>query len=293
MGVSEPQYTSEELEKFRKDNADGVTIDGKHYTGYEATQMQRKLERSMRTQKRRILNAEATGDKEALSVAQTRLQRLRQEYSRFSKTAGLRTENERAQVAGFGREQAARAKVAVKATTKPTVTSTPATPMASAVPATKEKTSKPFGLDVLDEYVKNATPGVGTITFEDGYEVSSHESEVRFAKWMHETFGGNIVLLNESTIENEKRADYLWNGKLWDLKITTTEKAANTAIKRGLAQIKPNPGGVILDYGDCEISMDLLQAVIDKRMQWLSEGSRADILIVKNGDAVKVFRYEK
>lgn len=76
--------------------------------------MQRKLERSMRLQKRRILTAKVTGDKDALAVAQTRLQRLRQEYSRFSKAAGLRTENERAQVAGFGRKQAAYARAAVE-----------------------------------------------------------------------------------------------------------------------------------------------------------------------------------
>lgn len=107
LGVSQPQYTPEELRKLREDNEKGVTVDGKHYTGYEATQMQRKLERAMRLQKRRILTAEATGDKETLAVAQTRLQRLRQEYSRFSDAAGLRTQNERAQVAGFGYKEAA------------------------------------------------------------------------------------------------------------------------------------------------------------------------------------------
>lgn len=115
LGVNEPQYSPEELEKFREDNAAGITYEGKHYTGYEATQMQRKLERSMRLQKRRILTAEATGDKDALAVAQTRLQRLRQEYSRFSKAAGLRTQEERIQVAGFGRKEAARASAAAKA----------------------------------------------------------------------------------------------------------------------------------------------------------------------------------
>lgn len=99
LGVNPPQYTPKELEKFRQDNEKGVTVDGKHYTGYEATQMQRKLERAMRTQKRRILTAEAAGDKDTLTVAQTRLQRLRQEYSRFSKAAGLRTEGERIFVA--------------------------------------------------------------------------------------------------------------------------------------------------------------------------------------------------
>jgi len=118
MGVNEPQYTPEELEKFRADNAKGITYEGKHYSGYEATQMQRKLERAIRTQKRRILTAEATGDKEMLSVAQTRLQVLRQEYSRFSKATGLRAENERAQVVGFGRKQAAKASASVKSIEK-------------------------------------------------------------------------------------------------------------------------------------------------------------------------------
>lgn len=114
LGVNEPQYTPEQLEKFRADNEKGVTVDGKHYTGYEATQMQRKLERSIRAQKRRALVAEAAGSKDTLLTAQTRLQRLRQEYSRFSKAAGLRTENERLYVAGFGRKEAAAARSAVE-----------------------------------------------------------------------------------------------------------------------------------------------------------------------------------
>lgn len=114
LGVNEPQYTKEELEKLRTDNEKGVTVDGKHYTGYQATQMQRKLERAIRKQKRRILTAEAAGDAETLPVAQTRLQRLRQEYSRFSKAAGLRTQDERAQVAGFSKKQAAAARAAVE-----------------------------------------------------------------------------------------------------------------------------------------------------------------------------------
>lgn len=114
MGVSEPQYTPEQLAAFRADNEKGVTVDGRHYTGYEATQMQRKIERSIRVQKRRVLAAEASGDKESLQIAQVRLQRLRQEYSRFSNAAGLRTENERLHVVGFGRSEATRAVAGAK-----------------------------------------------------------------------------------------------------------------------------------------------------------------------------------
>lgn len=105
LGVNEPQYTKEQLEKFRADNEAGVTVDGKHYTGYEATQMQRRIERAIRKQKRRVLTAEATGDEDAQTVGKARLQRLNQEYSRFSKAAGLRTEIERLEVAGFGRRK--------------------------------------------------------------------------------------------------------------------------------------------------------------------------------------------
>ena len=107
LGISSPQYTQEQLQKLREANAKGITYQGKHYTGYEATQMQRKLERAARSQKRRILVDEATGDKEKLLTDQIKLTRLNQEYRRFSKSAGLRTESERAQVAGFGRGQAA------------------------------------------------------------------------------------------------------------------------------------------------------------------------------------------
>ena len=100
MGVSEPRYTEEELEQFRADNERGVTVDGRHYTGCEAVQERQRLERAVRTQKRRVLVDKAAGDEEKLLTDQIRLKRYEQEHSRFSKAAGLRTENERAQVAG-------------------------------------------------------------------------------------------------------------------------------------------------------------------------------------------------
>lgn len=119
LGISTPQYTDAELRKFREDNAAGIDYQGRHYTGYEATQMQRKVERSMRAQKRRILVDEATGDKDKLTTDQIRLVRLNDEYKRFSKAAGLRTEQERARVVGFGPKQAASANAAFEKTLLP------------------------------------------------------------------------------------------------------------------------------------------------------------------------------
>ena len=115
LGVSSPQYTADELKKLREDNAQGIIYEGRHYTKYQATQMQRKIERSIQRQKHRILVDETVGDKDRLIADRIRLHRLNEEYRRFSKAAGLRTQPERARVPGFGREQAAK----VNTTTKP------------------------------------------------------------------------------------------------------------------------------------------------------------------------------
>lgn len=106
LGVSLQQYSTAELEAMRDDNEKGIEYNGKHYTGYEATQRQRQLEAAIRKQKRHILVDEAIGDAEKLEADRIKLQTLRQEYNRFSKAAGLRTQTERAEVAGFGYKEA-------------------------------------------------------------------------------------------------------------------------------------------------------------------------------------------
>ena len=48
MGVTPQQYSPAELEQMRQKNENGITYNGRHYTGYEATQRQRNLESAMR-----------------------------------------------------------------------------------------------------------------------------------------------------------------------------------------------------------------------------------------------------
>ncbi len=114
LGVSEPQYSPAELEAMRQQNAKGVTIEGRHYSLYEATQMQRKMERSIRKQKKRILVDKATGDEEKLQIDQTKLRMQNANYKKFSDAAGLRTQRERTFVAGVGRKEAEEASRAPK-----------------------------------------------------------------------------------------------------------------------------------------------------------------------------------
>ena len=101
LGVNEPQYTDEELEAMCQRNEEGVIYEGKHYTLNKAKQKQRKFERTIRKQKRRILVDESLGDKERLQIDQIKLVRLQDEYIRFSKGTGQRTQHARMETAGF------------------------------------------------------------------------------------------------------------------------------------------------------------------------------------------------
>lgn len=268
---------------------------------------QRALERKVRKAKRQ---AEGLTDPEAQKAANTKVREAQAELREFVKKNGdvLRRDPWRE------RNDLARPKKTIPEDTKAEVPKaeadtssklyktaadaaqtekTPVEPAPKPAAPTPKAATPITGEDVSAEYAEQATPGEGTITQDDGYDTSRHTEETKIAEWLRSKFGGDIRLLNESKVDHEKRADLLWRGKLWDLKTASTEKAANTAIKRGLQQIRPNPGGIILDYKDIEISMDLLKQVIDKRMEWLSEGEAVDIMIVRNGEVVKVLRYKK
>lgn len=92
-GVSERTYTDEQLKHI--DDGLGCTFDGKTYTAYEATQMQRRIERQVRAQKKLRNAYKEAGLSEDATAANIKLRRLNAEYSRFSKAAGLPEQRER------------------------------------------------------------------------------------------------------------------------------------------------------------------------------------------------------
>lgn len=147
---------------------------------------------------------------------------------------------------------------------------------------------KSNGRDVTKRYLADASPGKGNIEIEQGYLKDDRPDEIGMANWIHKTLGGDIVLKAE--LFGQKNPDYEWLGTLWDLKTVSTEKSANSALKRGMKQIKENPGGIILDYGDKQVDIDELMKVIDRRMEWYPEES-ADIIIISHGRIQKVLRY--
>ena len=164
----------------------------------------------------------------------------------------------------------------------------------NAVQSSTEATdSKPY-IEVQDEYEKNATPGEGKLTHDKGCTEERYKDELDFAEWIHNTFGGNIHVLEEKNeIKGKKNPDYLWNGKLWDLKTPESLNGVNGRIRHGLHQIEENPGGIMINMRKInDYSYDELLRIINLRMQWVKDKT-VDIMIVDKGQATKILRYKK
>lgn len=278
LGVNSPQYSAEELEKFRQDNEVGVTFDGKHYTGYEATQMQRRLERAIRAQRRRVLLA----GPEDIEPHKSRLAVLQQECERFSKSVGLRTETERLEVSGFGPKQMQSTKIVTHR----------AAPAAKAVTFTDitgkwYPNAKPNSHPVLE--LQEYTSGGETYKV-DGHNVvldhDPHEKEI--AEFLEREVGGEIYLVPRvNNPQGVSTPDYLFHGRGYDLK-TLGEKAGPNTMFQRVKKAKRQSRNFIIDVSDTKLDREMIDQQISK-IFW-SENTRFvdEIVIINDGHIVRV-----
>ena len=103
LGVNLPSYTKKQLNQYKRYSQKKIEYNGKEYTRYDASQVQRRFETEIRKQKDRQIIARSSGDKEEISNAQNRISQLTKEYNNFSKVAGLSTYKNRLQVSGYHR----------------------------------------------------------------------------------------------------------------------------------------------------------------------------------------------
>lgn len=103
LGANKPEYSEEQLQKIIDDNDKGAVIDGKHYTNYEITQLQRSFERRIREQKDIQIMAKVSDNKELIKESQDRITKLTNKYKEISKISGLPTRMDRLKVAKYRR----------------------------------------------------------------------------------------------------------------------------------------------------------------------------------------------
>ena len=99
-----PQWTQEQLQEL---NTRNIEYNGKKYTAYEISQMQRARERNVRRWKKRYLAEDAAGLDATDSAV--RLKAARQSLAEFAQATGGRVDSARVSVPKFGRSEASRA----------------------------------------------------------------------------------------------------------------------------------------------------------------------------------------
>lgn len=106
-----PQWTQEQLREL---NARNIEWNGKKYTAYEISQMQRARERNVRRWKKRYLAEDAAGLDP--TDAAVRLRAARQSLAEFAQATGGRVDSARTSVPKFGRSEGSRASAKARKT---------------------------------------------------------------------------------------------------------------------------------------------------------------------------------
>lgn len=102
LGVTKPNFTLQQLEEYKKKNAKGYTTkNGKHYTMYECTQMQRQYETKIRRAKDLYMVAETAGNTQLMAESKAKVSQLSNEYRAFSKLCGLKPKLNKLLVNGY------------------------------------------------------------------------------------------------------------------------------------------------------------------------------------------------
>ena len=94
-GVSEPRHSPDELRRRNEQNAKTFEIDGKMVTGYEATQMQRRLETAVRKEKTTRELARASGDKALVKQCNARIKAFQEKYSKITEITKIPEDKKR------------------------------------------------------------------------------------------------------------------------------------------------------------------------------------------------------
>lgn len=103
LGVSKPVYSNNELKRIVNKSEKTFNFDGKKYTIYEGTQLQRQIETEVRRQKDMQILGKAGDDMQLVDEAQQKITQLTRKYKELSNISGLPTKMERLLVNNYKR----------------------------------------------------------------------------------------------------------------------------------------------------------------------------------------------
>ena len=142
--------------------------------------------------------------------------------------------------------------------------------------------------NVQSEYIKNNDTMAGSsIAQDDYYGKNDHTKKLEYARWLLKKFDGIVYLVTESDEKNTKLPDFIWGGRLWDLKtpVGCGKRTIDNQFKKIHKQIGNNPGGIIIDC-----SFTDLEAVSKRMMLCKLEG---DVIIRKKDFVISILKKDR
>ena len=103
LGVSKPQYDNKQLQEIIKRNNKGFEYNGRHYTMYEGTQIQRNIETNIRKLKDIQILAKASDNTDLILKTQSKITELTNKYKELNNISGLPAKMKRMKVSTYKR----------------------------------------------------------------------------------------------------------------------------------------------------------------------------------------------
>ena len=101
IALKKPEFTDEQLQEIIDKSKEEIEFEGKKYNRYELSQLQRKIETSIRKWKDIQIMGKESGIEKTTLKAQKKINQLVNKYYELSKVSGLPTKLERIQVEGY------------------------------------------------------------------------------------------------------------------------------------------------------------------------------------------------
>lgn len=272
LGVDEPMYSEEQLKADKEANQKGFDFEGNHYTMYDGTQLQRRIETKIRQYKDKQVGAKSINDIEEVYRCQEKIGQLTSKYNDLSKVSGLPTKVDRLRVEGYR-------KVNIK-----------------------KEISSNF-IDITDDWIKNASPNshkvkeLGYFKHADvKYEVDGKNvlfdyniREREVAEWLENNLGGELYMVPRvNKPDGISTPDYLFRNEYWDLK-EITGNGKNT-IDSLLKKQKNQSLNFIIDLSNTKMPVQeaiwQIEKVYKKKdRRWIEK-----IILKNKEDLIKIYK---
>ncbi|MDQ0153591.1 hypothetical protein J2S20_002312 [Moryella indoligenes] len=147
--------------------------------------------------------------------------------------------------------------------------------------------------DVTSEWLKRDT-SYGSVELYEEIDRKKQAQEIETAYWLRDMFGGDVKLLPEENI-GKPNPDYVWNGKIWELKRVSTPRSIDNQIHKAIKQLRSDDykeGGVVIDISRITISSEKALEIIAEK-GWSRSKQDTTIIVKEKEQLVKVLEIKK